>query len=175
MGQPRPPRLARYLVTALVREPMSEILLGDLEEQYARAAARSRWRARTGYWRQALALMLHRPAARTIRATGLDEPRRRFEMSTIVKDFILGVRTSLRSPGYSTVTILTLALAIGANTLLFSIANPLLVRSLPLEDPDRLGWIMSVNPEREITRAPSSMPDFLEWRAGLTSFSALSA
>jgi len=96
-------------------------------------------------------------------------------MSTIVKDFMLGARTSLRSPGYSAVTILTLALAIGANTLLFSIANPLLVRSLPLTDPDRLGWIMSANPEREITRAPSSMPDFLEWRAGLTSFSGLAA
>ena len=67
--------------------------------------------------------------------------------------------------------VLTLALAIGANTLLFSIANPLLVRPLPIADPDRLGWVFNSNAEREITRGLSSMPDFLEWRAGLTSFS----
>ena len=85
-------------------------------------------------------------------------------MSRILKDFTVGLRTILRSPGYSAITMLTLALAVGANTLLFSIANPLILRPLPIADPDRLGWIVMTNPERGVERSPASLPDFLEWR-----------
>jgi predicted permease len=88
---------------------------------------------------------------------------------------VTALRTALRTPGYSLIVVLTIALAIGANTLLFSIANPLLVRALPLEDPDRLGWIRTANPERGLERDPASLPDFLEWRAAMRSFQALGA
>ena len=95
-------------------------------------------------------------------------------MSRIWRDLVVGVRTILRSPGYSAITMLTLALAIGANTLLFSIANPLVLRPLPIENPERLGWIIVSNPERGIERSPASMPDFLEWRR-LASIDSLAA
>ena len=91
-------------------------------------------------------------------------------MASVRRDAILGARAIWRSPGYSLVMTLTLALAIGANTLLFSIANPLLIRPLPLVDPASLGWIFNSNAEREIDRGGSSMPDFAEWRDGLTTF-----
>ena len=96
-------------------------------------------------------------------------------MATIAKDFKIGLRTMWRSPGYSGVAILTLALAIGANTLLFSIANPLVVRALPIKDPDRLGWVAMSHAERGVTRGSASMPDYLEWRDGLKSFTSLAA
>jgi putative ABC transport system permease protein len=86
------------------------------------------------------------------------------------------VRTAVRSPGYSAIAIVTLALAIGANTLLFSIANPLLVRSLPLKDPDTLGWVAMANPSRDVlARGRASAPDLLEWRAASKSFSQIAA
>ena len=95
-------------------------------------------------------------------------------MSRVSKDLAVGIRTILRSPGYSAITVLTLALAIGANTLLFSIANPLVLRPLPLHEPDRLGWLVLSSPERGVPRSPASVPDLLEWRR-MTSFTALAA
>jgi putative ABC transport system permease protein len=91
------------------------------------------------------------------------------------RDFRLGIRTAFRSPGYSVVAIITMALAIGANTLLFSIANPLVVRPLPLGDPDSVGWIRQVNGPRGVTIGRTSMPDFLDFRAQATSFTTLAA
>lgn len=97
-------------------------------------------------------------------------------MSSVWRDVMLGFRTAARSPGYSAITITTLALAIGANTLLFSIANPLVVRALPLKDPGTLGWVSMVNPARGVTeRGRASMADFLDWRATTTSFSEMGA
>jgi len=91
------------------------------------------------------------------------------------QDVKLAARSVFRSPGYSFTMALTLALAIGANTLLFSVANPLVIRALPIGDPDGLGWIAMTNPEREIDRGQASLPDLLEWRERLTSFSSLAA
>jgi putative ABC transport system permease protein len=153
-----------------------EFLLGDLDEQFAVAATEvGRVRARRQYWSQALRAIWHAPAfARRARQQALPVPRR-INMAAWVRDLLLGVRTAVRSPSYSVITALTLALAIGANTLLFSIANPLLIRSLPFKDSSRLAWIIASNPQREIDRALTSVPDFLEWRAGMRSYQSLGA
>jgi putative ABC transport system permease protein len=168
-----PPRLARWMVTALVREPMREILLGDLDEQFFETARdQGPRRARRWYWSQSLRSI---GPARAVRGPGRAQSSDwRFDMSRNWRDLVVGVRTIVRSPGYSAITMVTLALAIGANTLLFSIANPLVLRPLPIENPERLGWIIVSNPERGIERSPSSMPDFLEWRR-LTSIDSLAA
>jgi len=94
-------------------------------------------------------------------------------MSHLIRDVIVGARTAWHLRTYSAITILTLALAIGANTLLFSIASPLLVRPLPIADPDGLGWIQMVNAPRQIDRGQLSVPDFLEIRERARSFAAL--
>lgn len=91
------------------------------------------------------------------------------------RDLKLGIRTAFRSPGYSTVAIVTMALAIGANTLLFSIANPLVVRPLPIGDPDSLGWIRQTNGPLGVTIGRTSMPDFFDFRAQSRSFTSLAA
>jgi len=96
-------------------------------------------------------------------------------MNSFLRDLRLGVRTALRSPGYSVVAVVTMALAIGANTLLFSLASPLVVRPLPIGNPDSLGWIRQTNGPRGITIGRTSMPDFLDWRESSRSFSSLAA
>jgi predicted permease len=168
---PSPPRLARWMVTALVDEPMREYLLGDLDEQFADAVREAGTRrARRQYWSQSLRSIA---PARTIRRTpGVHPPERRLDMSRIWMDLVVGLRTIGRSPGYSVITLLTLALAVGVNTLLFSIANPLVLRPLPIDDPDRLGWIGMSNLERGVERSPASLPDLLDWRR-MKSFSSL--
>ena len=166
-----PPRLARWMVAALVREPLREYLLGDLDEQFATQVCDvGPRRARRWYWSQSMRSIVPARASRGPSRGGL--PGRRVEMSRIWKDVIVSVRTILRTPGYSAITVLTLALAVGANTLLFSIANPLILRPLPIADPDRLGWIVMTNPERGVERSPASLPELLEWRR-MKSFSSL--
>ena len=170
------PRIARWLITALLPDPLREPVLGDLEEQFASVVRAEPVRR--------LAPLLgpgaspHYPRPRrfvALPATPAGPSRPLLsggsDMGAILRDFRLGLRVAVRSPGYAAITALTLALAIGANTLLFSIANPLLVRALPLKDAATLGWIMASNPEREIVRGQSSLPDFLEWRASLKGFS----
>jgi putative ABC transport system permease protein len=96
-------------------------------------------------------------------------------MNGFFRDLRLGLRTALHSPSYSIVAVVTMALAIGANTLLFSLASPLVVRPLPIGDPDSLGWIRQTNGPRGIDQGRTSMPDFLDWRESARSFSSLAA
>ncbi len=62
-------------------------------------------------------------------------------METLQKDLRYAVRMLLRFPGFTLVTVITLALGIGANTAIFSIVNALLVRTLPVERPEELAVI----------------------------------
>ncbi|HUL74420.1 MAG TPA: ABC transporter permease [Vicinamibacterales bacterium] len=94
-------------------------------------------------------------------------------MSTLWRELRLAARTATKSPMYSAIAVATLALAIGANTLLFSIASPLAIRPLPIERADRLGWIWQSNAPSAIDRAPSSIAELMDFRASATIFSAL--
>lgn len=59
-------------------------------------------------------------------------------MNALVRDIRYGIRTFLKSPGFSAVAALTLALGIGGSTSLFSVVNALVLRELPVRDPGRL-------------------------------------
>jgi hypothetical protein len=59
-------------------------------------------------------------------------------MGTLIQDLRYGTRMFLKSPGFSVVAILTLALGIGANTAIFSLIDGILMRALPVQDAQHL-------------------------------------
>jgi putative ABC transport system permease protein len=89
------------------------------------------------------------------------------------QDIRYGGRMLVKHPGYAAVVVATLALAIGANTVIFSFTNVLLVRPLPIKNQDALGWIFTFDPQRGGNRGPVSLPDYLDFRESLKSFRSL--
>jgi predicted permease len=83
------------------------------------------------------------------------------------------LRNLVRSPAFSAVAVLTLALGIGANTAIFSVVNAVLLRQLPFRHAERTVWISGVRPGR--SDAPFSLPDFLDYRDRIGSLDSLSA
>jgi putative ABC transport system permease protein len=79
-----------------------------------------------------------------------------------------GIRTLLRSPGFTVVVLLTLALGVGMNTAVFSVVNAVLVRPLPYPDAERLVWIADYNQmfKSELVAGP----DYFDWKAQAKSF-----
>jgi predicted permease len=65
-------------------------------------------------------------------------------MGTLLEDLRYGLRMLARNPGFSAVAVLTLALGIGANTVIFSLVDGFFLRSLPVEHPDQLVWMYSM-------------------------------
>ena len=85
------------------------------------------------------------------------------------------VRNLRRSPGYAIVTILTLALGIGANTAIFSVVNGVMLKPLPYPEPERLIYITSQFPGLGFSTFWVSPPEFVEFRDRNQAFSSVGA
>ena len=92
-------------------------------------------------------------------------------------DLRSATRILRHEPGFAALTILTLALGVGANTAIFSIVNGVLLRPLPYGDPDRLVALREMIPAIAQTypTLPVSARHFTEWRQRASSFGHLSA
>ncbi|MFZ0522391.1 MAG: ABC transporter permease [Candidatus Acidiferrales bacterium] len=85
-------------------------------------------------------------------------------MGTLWQDLRYGARMLRRNPGFAAVAILTLAIGIGANVVIFSIVNGVLLKPLPFPDSGRVVTIWETDANRNITRGTASAAEFLDWR-----------
>lgn len=88
-------------------------------------------------------------------------------------DIRFGLRQALNSPTSTAAVVVTLILAIAANTTIFSIVNAVMFRALPFAEPERLVWVSSVRPDR--ADAPFSLPEFIDYRAQTGALTGLAA
>ena len=89
---------------------------------------------------------------------------------SFVQDVRYGLRVARRTPGFSAIVILTLGLAIGANTAIFSVVNAVLLRPLRFERPDEIVRVYSQNPDASQPRFGVSYADYLDWRTQTKTF-----
>ena len=79
------------------------------------------------------------------------------------RDLRYGVRQLLRSPGFAAAAVLTLALGVGANTIMFSMVNGLLLRPLPVASPERVVALYATDRRTGNTRS-LSFPEYMDYR-----------
>src|SRR5262249_33653656 len=92
-------------------------------------------------------------------------------IETLRQDLRYAFRTLRKNPGFTCVALITLALAIGANTAIFSVVYGALLRPLPYRDPDGLIVLNETHPR--IGTISVSYPNFLDWRAQNHVFSGM--
>jgi putative ABC transport system permease protein len=97
-------------------------------------------------------------------------------MNTLIQDLRYGIRMLIKSPGFTFVAVLVLALGIGANSAIFSVVNAVLLRPLPYEHPERLALVWETNDKIQIgfDLLPVSAGSFTDWRNQSQSFDDLS-
>ena len=85
-------------------------------------------------------------------------------------DFRLAIRQLTKTPGFTAVAVLTLALCIGANSAIFSVVNAILLRPYPWPGAERLVYAYNTYPLMGLPDAGVSVPDYLDRRAGVSGF-----
>ncbi len=94
-------------------------------------------------------------------------------MQTLLQDLRYGARMLRKQPGFTSIAIITLALGIGANTAIFSVVNAVLLRALPVAEPDRLVMVYEAN--RGSDRGSVAPGNYLTWKAQQSVFEEIGA
>jgi len=173
-----PPRLAEWLVLARLPEEIASAVAGDLAYEYRTRVvpARGRVLADLWYWGQAISLRAGslRRAARRLRGVqptwersragrASPDPDSWSRLLMHPHDLKYALRRLARSPGFTLVAVLSLALGIGANTAMFSLVNAVLLRELPARAPDELVEIYT-SEANGYAFSTSSHPDYKDLR-----------
>src|SRR6266545_4516219 len=88
----------------------------------------------------------------------------------MISDFKYALRTLAKTPGFTIIAVVTLALAIGANTAIFSLINDLFLRGLPFKEPSRIVHLYAGDKSRNLVDIAISAPRFQHYREGQTLF-----
>ncbi len=91
------------------------------------------------------------------------------------KDLVYAFRALLKSPAFTALALVSLALGIGANTAIFSVINATLLHPVPYPDAGRLVLLYTKEPNFDLRDFPVSGPDFMDWRDQNTVFSSMAA
>src|SRR5579864_1281326 len=94
-------------------------------------------------------------------------------ISALGQDFRYALRQLRKSPGFTTVAVITLALGIGANTAIFSVLEGVVLAPLHYREPDRLVVVWERNPR--FPRVWDSYPNFQDWQQSARSFQQMAA
>src|SRR4051812_36209343 len=90
-------------------------------------------------------------------------------------DLRFALRQLLKSPAFTLLAVITLALGIGMNTAIFSLIHDLFLKGLPFQEPDRLVILQAEAKERNLEQLPMSVPRYWHYRDGQTVFSSFAA
>ena len=96
-------------------------------------------------------------------------------MSSVWRDIRYGARMLIRKPGFTIVAVLTLALGIAATTATFTVVDAVLLRKLPVNDPDRVVVIHNQLPKINLPRSPVSAPHYLDYSRQTDAFESTGA
>ncbi len=94
-------------------------------------------------------------------------------ITELMQDLRYGLRMLARSPSFTAVAVLTLALCIGANTAIFSVVDAVLLKPLPYPHPERIVIVFEEPPSGGLNEV--STPDFLDWKRQSTVFATIAA
>ena len=94
-------------------------------------------------------------------------------LGELTRDLRYALRTLRRNPAFTTTAVATLALAIGANTTMFSVLNAVLLRPLPYRSPEQLTMVWSEDPTQNLREGRSALWDVEQWRSQSQSFADL--
>ena len=103
------------------------------------------------------------------------DTRRVNRIQDLIQDLHFGLRILRKNPGFTSIAVLTLALAIGANTAIFSAVYAVLIKPLPFKNADRLVFILKKNAPRGWSRNPISPAEILAWRNQTEAFEDFAA
>src|SRR6266850_1304542 len=96
-------------------------------------------------------------------------------LNLFLQDAAYALRMMRRTPGFSTVAVLTLAVGIGATAAVFSVVNTVLLHPLPYADPDRLVRIYERSLRANLLHNAASGPNVLDWQQQTTAFARIAA
>jgi predicted permease len=169
-SDPRPPRLAEWLMAATLDARSRVAVLGDLQEEYGQRAARhGAAAARRWYWaqtRRSLVPNLRRRAS-AVPAPAVHLPEDRF-MSAFTQDIRFAWRMMRRQPLVSAVAVLSLTLGIALSAGVFGLLDAAVLRPLPVRDPGALRVVLEQR-ERSVNHN-FTYPGFDAFRRAQTSF-----
>src|SRR5256885_16231798 len=93
----------------------------------------------------------------------------------MLSEIKVALRGLMKSPGFTAIAIVTIALAIGANTAVLSLVNALLIRPLPYKNPQQLVLIWEQFANQGLDRIPVSPPEYLDYEKELRSYQSIAA
>ena len=175
-------RIYRLLLRAFPRE-LREEFGPDMEALFLAELAEAGGIGRVRLWSRALvdigrhSLGARRDAWKRVRNTSgyVEYPTGGWWMDTLRYDLRHAARAMRRQPGTTAIIVLTLGLAIGANTAVFSAVHTALLRPLPYAQPDDLVMVWEKRAAEGVMNNSVSPADYLDWSRLNTSFTAIAA